>query len=473
MGSAATMMAQAYANGGKVAGKGKGDKVRTLLDPREVVLPPDTVKAVGLSTLKALIAATHKHVTTARGRVRRMANGGLVGDDPDEQQKPTLSYGQQMANVGGAVVGAAGRVAKEVFSAPPDAASPSGYGLNRLGSPTVTVPAAAPTAQRALPAGTAVSDAGAGRGALNPPLASATGDARPDLATVPNLQGSTGVAVAGAPGVRRLTATNGSTLYSNVPGSDNDKLMSASPGVQVVPGGVPAGAATALATPTAAPASYIPGVNAPDSQYTQETNARNAQQFSVFGRGGSRQDLQREEMGNQRAIAQMTTQAGLQGHEIAAGASRYGADVGANTAAQKLAVEAPEAIAKAQASRAILAAQEGYSTALKTGDQDKIKAAEDQLRASQGKWERNFPDIFKTTALPATVGVDGTRTPSGAIVTDSRSGDTRIIYGKELQAEQALPAGLVVGASTKQADGAYTVGTKKVTIKGGKVSAIE
>lgn len=49
------------------------------------------------------------------------------------------------------------------------------------------------------------------------------------------LRGQGGTSVDGAPGVSKFSQ-NGKTLYSNVPGADNDKLMSNGPGVSTVPG---------------------------------------------------------------------------------------------------------------------------------------------------------------------------------------------------------------------------------------------
>lgn len=54
-------------------------------------------------------------------------------------------------------------------------------------------------------------------------------------ASPPTLRGQTGADVYGAPGVSKFTQ-GGKTLYSNVTGPDNDKLMSGGAGVSTVPG---------------------------------------------------------------------------------------------------------------------------------------------------------------------------------------------------------------------------------------------
>lgn len=98
--------------------------------------------------------------------------------------------------------------------------------------------------------------AGGGRGFVNPPLVNpdapaASAPANPaapgtmiagdatmpaqDVARGPTLRGQGGTSIDGAPGVSKFTQ-NGKTLYSNVTGPDNDKLMSNNPGVSVVPG---------------------------------------------------------------------------------------------------------------------------------------------------------------------------------------------------------------------------------------------
>lgn len=48
------------AHGGKVPGKGRGDKIHIMGEPGEYMLPKDTVQAVGVPMLDALREATHK-----------------------------------------------------------------------------------------------------------------------------------------------------------------------------------------------------------------------------------------------------------------------------------------------------------------------------------------------------------------------------------------------------------------------------
>lgn len=84
-----------------------------------------------------------------------------------------------------------------------------------------------------------------------------------------------------------------------------------------------------------------------------------------------------------------------------------------------------------------LAAQEAYGRALAGGNQKAILEAQDALRAAQGKWEKEAPELYSTTALPSVVGPTGERIPGGAIVTNKRTGETRIIKADEVGAGPA------------------------------------
>jgi hypothetical protein len=82
------------------------------------------------------------------------------------------------------------------------------------------------------------------------PAAAALPSAAANRDGVPKLGGQAGQPLDGAPGVSKFKTADGRTLYSNVAGTtDNDKLMSDNPGLQIVPaaGGSSGGAAGALA----------------------------------------------------------------------------------------------------------------------------------------------------------------------------------------------------------------------------------
>lgn len=85
----------ALANGGHVRGPGSGtsDSVPARLSDGEFVLPADTVRKVGVRSLRDLVATTHK----PSGKLPRrghFADGGM----PDgEEQKRQNSFGDAAA----------------------------------------------------------------------------------------------------------------------------------------------------------------------------------------------------------------------------------------------------------------------------------------------------------------------------------------------------------------------------------------
>lgn len=95
-------------------------------------------------------------------------------------------------------------------------------------------------------------------------------------------------------------------------------------------------------------------------------------------------------------------------------------------------------------------------------------AIEQQIRVLSGK---DPEKRYKTHILPTIKNADGSTTEGGVYVEDNRTGQGD--WATKNQASAALPAGLVVGAPTKQADGTYQAGGKSVTIKGGKVTEIK
>lgn len=351
-----------------------------------------------------------------------------------------------------------------------------------------------------LPAGVAPSTAGAGRGTINPmatlpsvPSPGGAGAGRgtvnpaPDVNTVTGekipaavtLAGQPGAAVAGAPGVSKFKTADGRTLYSNVPGGDNDTLMSGKPGLQVAPAAAGnASAAMASGTDTAAitaRASQIyadmarinegidqPGVlsngagmrvvgttnglfRAPTDPGTPSLSTIPSYGGAVSGREQARiASAERIAAGNNatsRANNQDSVAAQLAGQQTSAATSRYSVDTQNKTAAQRLAMDAgTNAVdvklktAQLKAATDLDAARTAFTSA--TDPKAKEKALE-TLRALQGKYEREYPELFSTTALPGSTDALGNKTPGGAIVTDKRTGATRIIYGNEL----AAPAG--------------------------------
>jgi hypothetical protein len=361
---------------------------------------------------------------------------------------------------------------------------------------------------------------GAGRGTVNPaPVNPAPVNPAPinpapinPMAAMPTVQAGPTTSAAGAD---RGTVNPGTDM-NTVTGNDNNVLMSGKPGIQTVPA---AGGGAAAAMSSGGPgnvagiearASQIykdmaqinqgydqPGVlsNGPGMRVVGTTNGlfRAANDpgtpslstmgaGAVSGREQARLANARAIAGDQNATSRMNNQdsvaAQLAGQQSSAAASRYSVDTQGKTAAQRLAMDAnvhsQDAPLKASAVTLAKQTDAARSAVLTAKTPEQKAAAEETLRTLQGK--NDPPELYSTAALPGSVDALGNKTPGGAIVTNKRTGETRIIYGNELQqpAATAMPAGLVVGAATKQADGVYDGPSgKKVTIKAGKVTGIQ
>lgn len=123
----------------------------------------------------------------------------------------------------------------------------------------------------------------------------------------------------------------------------------------------------------------------------------------------------------------------------AGGQNNFGATQGQGAVAQlQNNVAAGHLNLETQSKAPVINAQTAYTSA-KT---PQAKAsAEEQLRVLQGKYEKEAPELFATTALPGSTDALGNKTPGGAIVTNKRDGTTKIIYGNELAPKtEPLPA---------------------------------
>lgn len=132
----------------------------------------------------------------------------------------------------------------------------------------------------------------------------------------------------------------------------------------------------------------------------------------------------------------------------------------------KTTAETDKAKLEGEATRQLLKAQTKLTTAKDA--KTRLKAMED-LRALQGKYEKEFPNRFTVVPGGDEIGPDGfTVIKKPAYVIDNQSGQ-RV----DLQQSQSLPPGLKVGAPSKQPDGTYSAMGKTVVIKGGKVTEIK
>ena len=82
-----------YQDGGQVRGPGTGtsDSIPARLSDGEFVLPADTVRKVGVKSLRDLVHATHAPVKAKPGR-HNYANGDLVTTD-DQKRPNSLDVG--------------------------------------------------------------------------------------------------------------------------------------------------------------------------------------------------------------------------------------------------------------------------------------------------------------------------------------------------------------------------------------------
>ena len=117
--------------------------------------------------------------------------------------------------------------------------------------------------------------------------------------------------------------------------------------------------------------------------------------------------------------------------------------------------------------KGLLSAQEAYANA-KTPEER--AAAEQRLRAVQGKYDKEAPNRFTVVPGGQEIGADGIPVTRPASVLNNQTGE---FVPQPSSAPRALPRGLKVGAPTKQADGTYNAAGKTVVIKGGKITEIK
>ncbi|BDE74072.1 hypothetical protein [Delftia lacustris] len=153
----------ALGNGGHIRGPGTGtsDSIDIKASDGEFILPADTVKKVGVKSLRDLVALTH--TPTEKSKADHYANGGLV-DDPGAVTREGNSYsgGDVRGNitVNGQAPGGTYSEAPGMAAAPSPAAAPSATAASSApaaatapgATPTAASPAAAPATPTAGPA---------------------------------------------------------------------------------------------------------------------------------------------------------------------------------------------------------------------------------------------------------------------------------------------------------------------------------
>lgn len=355
-----------YADGGPVDEERQRSQGGAVADAARTLFPGVTATLAG-SGEDASAAMRTGNYGAAAGHVARgaIALGAAAGDDVLGRPYRAL------------VLPAAAGVANAAYTA--------ATGEDTL--PSAAKPAPAPVNAPTPAAGTA----GAGRGFVNPASANPNGPGPTfDTNATVTLGGQPGATVDGAPGVSKFKTADGRTLYSNVTGTDNDKLMSGKPGVQVAPGfgAVPPGSPIAGGNTAASPALSSPALGAQLSAARQAAAARGDWQavsnsyggnfaggaampdtpgvmsngsgaiilsgmtlakdannrfngtpsLSTLG-AGAISGREAARLANARTIASEQNATSAQNAQVSAGASRYGVDAQTGLGARRLALE--------------------------------------------------------------------------------------------------------------------------------------
>jgi hypothetical protein len=412
----AKMDAQGLKEGGAVKagiirgpGTGTSDSIKGTMRPGSFVMPkdstdvmvsngetnftPEMVQSIGAAALMAAKDLTHTPVDEQDAA--KFANGGEV-----EEEKKPMSYGEQMRNVGSAIVNAPIEVAKTIVSAP-------GYGFNK--EPVAPIPVPSAAVQPAAPnLGIAPSAAGAGRGFINPTLANPNTPTPASPLTKVDLGN----------GITKTTGGS-SPLFSNVGDADNAALLGrgkVSAQNQLAINGIQ----TRQDTADAATQNRL--------QYQSEVN-----DATTFREGQVQAGIQRRALnGNRNALSL------LQG-QTADATARRGQDIQAagqaatnQNAAARLGIDRTSAgLQNQQTTQQIGASKQmqDLQTRLLTAKPEERAAIEDNLRALQGKYEKPVADRF--TVVPG--GTDEMGNKQASRVLNNQT-------GQFVDAPQAKPA---------------------------------
>lgn len=487
------------ADGGPIKGPGTGtsDSIPIAASAGEFIMPADSVRKIGVKVLTAMRDATHKMVDEGKGAVRKMANGGMVkkygyadgGMVEDERRKnliaqiPTDTAGFAPGTQPTATGSELGRNVRNTLAALPGAAPALGA-IGTLAAASRAAPVAssaiggvstlaAPVAPYAVPAGglAALNSASAPAAPAVQTPAIQTAPTRTDvqrggaigqLANVPQPV-ATPQSTAFDPSITK-TVEGGRTTYSNVTGdtafaargTPSAKNFAAADALSARYAG--AGAAQFAQEQAAKDALAYAAqdkqqqVNQANSdRYYGELAGQNANVKSILATRGLSAD-QQARLENARAIAtenNATSRLNNQdSNATSAGNVRYSTDAtSANAQAinqlgvRRLALDAQthSQDANLKAGQIRLAAQtESARNAVLTAKTPEEKvAAEERLTVLLGK-QKEVPELYSTTAIPGGVDpVTGATRGAGAIVTNRRTGETRIISADEAKGQAA------------------------------------
>ena len=294
----------------------------------------------------------------------------------------------------------------------------------------------------------------------------------------PLLRGQSGTDMGN--GISKFTQ-NGKTLYSNVSGPDNDKLMSNRPGVSVMPGmsreqidatlggrsadqtfgdnairaanlrdGVDINRGIGGNGPTMSVIGDSGGFGILDKGYQERRNAgfalssitANKQQKAAAIQALGAVDRRQEQSAAiaadaaGRSMADATTRRGQNAQNAMANAqntlatAKFGLD-------QRNSDRAGAGIDLDNKAKQRLADVQGVLLDDKSDEGQRARATE-KIRALQNNYAKEVPDLFTTTPIPfKTDPMTGQISGGGAIVTDRRTGDTRIISAEEAKGQSS------------------------------------
>lgn len=378
----------------------------------------------------------------------QIPTGGVPGAGPTPATQPYNFYtdteaGRNIGNMANAVsaIPGLGVVSKFVRPAAAGAAAVQGFGAQvRADRGVGASVAAAPS-----------TGAGAGRGFVNPAAVV------PETAPAPTAADAGSVPV--APPMANITRVGNS--YSGPAGISGPVTINGkTPGGGFV-GNAGAGAPVRLGA--------NPSIDMALSEARDQAMARgdfNAVRRSYGGDfGAEKVDPIQALINNGRPMT--TRKAAAIAQLQAARAQAEGATATRDMEGQRLAMDKETTDLSNREKKGLLSAQDAYANARTPEER---AAAEQRLRAVQGKYDKEAPNRFTVVPGGQEIGADGIPFTRPSSVINNQTGE---FVNQPAAAPRTLPPGLKVGATTKQADGTYNAAGKTVVIKGGKITEIK
>lgn len=347
-----------------------------------------------------------------------------------------------------------------------------------------STPAAATSTQRPATNARPAAAAGAGPapvGGFNPAQDSQGAYAQPNVRAPEGYTGPQGTAVTDAPGVRKVVDAQGRTLYTNGSVESDAALMGRGP----VSAQNMAAADALVARSATAPGQLVSqpaagqGEVAPAASVIGETGG-----FGLLDR--NRLIAREQQMAAEQAMrgagsrTRASTYAALTANEAnnataransaeANATARRGQDLQADAAQARIGVDqqrlgfegartaadvaqsratTADVQTRTQAAMQLMGAQNALLQARQGGDAKAVAAAEENLRALQGKYEREIPDLFSVT--PVSGGIDpttGQPRGAGAVILNKRTGQAQFVTPSEVQGTAAAAK---PGTTTKE-----------------------